>query len=664
MDRFQLHLRILFPFLALILFFSSYCYSFESTISEDKLSLLANSKYWLRLGHYKKTIFGGYKGQIDNQKFYLANDGKFNPLSELKATLDLFLKSNNYKDDNFHPQCLYPARYRFIKSELPSTLTTAKCNDLNDWMNSLSPQGATLVYASSYPNNPGSTFGHTYLKIISNNDSRLQAGSAGSTSSSGSTTNSRTAHLDLLDYSISYAANTADAFGLTYAFNGIFGGYIGYFALQPSYMKVNEYSDREDRDLWEYNLNITEQDAKRMMYHFWELNQDAFFDYFFFDENCAYQLLTLIEVARLDWELTDSVWLYLTPADSIKLIANNPNSIKEVRYRPSLYKRVMKKIEQLQRDQKIIFKDIIEYKKPIEIVKEDAKTLETIASYLFFRKQAQLNKLDQQQTELYNKSFLLRSNLGAKSSIEEVTISAPKNDSPVDAHNSVQVGYSFGSSNTQTYNYNHTYQELTFRPALHDILNNTQGYSTFTHLEVLKMKLRYYNQKSKLYLEEWKFVDAISLTPYESIERKYSWQLDFKSYMLKDIGEADRLAISFRPSMGYSFTPTNEWFLLYSLLGINLEAQSIFKHYMRFGPMLKIGAISNLSKIYRLQLMAELIADVFQSSRQKYFHQYYLDQSFVLTQNLDLRLHLFWLNRSDERFNNYKEGSLTINYHY
>ncbi|MBF0298072.1 MAG: DUF4105 domain-containing protein [Oligoflexia bacterium] len=625
---------------------------------ENKLLTLSTSKYWLRLGHYKKTLLGAYKGQIDNPKFYLASNGKYNPHAELKATLELFLKTKSV-DDNSQPQCMYPARYRFINSEFPilaKTIKNAKCLDLNDWMNSLSPQGATIVYASSYPNNPGSTFGHTYLKIISKNESRLQKGNATETAA--------TSHLDLLDYSISYAANTADGFGLFYAYNGIFGGYLGQFTLGPSYMKINEYSDREDRDLWEYNLNIDEEDARRMMYHFWELNQSAYFDYYFFDENCAYQLLTLLEVAKVDWKLTDRVWLYLTPADSIKLIADNVNSIRGIRYRPSLYKRTMNKMSELQENQKGIFKDIINYEKPIAVAKDDAKILETISNYLFFKKQAQLNKLDQKQSELYNQAFLMRSNLEVKGPFKEVTIEAPKNDSPVDAHNSVQVGLTYGDTGR---NLPHsTYEEITFRPALHDILNNIQGYSAFTHLEVLKLKLRYYNQLKKLYLEEWKFLDAISLIPYESVEKKYSWHFDFKSYILKDIDSINKLALSFRPVVGYSFAfpSSNEWAIFYTMMGINLEAQSVFRNHLRFGPMLKLGFISNISKFYRFQLTSELISDLFQSSRQKYFTQYSIDQSFILAQNWDLRLHLFWLNRSESKYKNYREGSLTINYHY
>jgi hypothetical protein len=72
----------------------------------------------------------------------------------------------------------------------------------------------------------------------------------------------------------------------------------------PYYLKVREYSDLENRDIWEYELNLTPEEIDRLLMHAWELGP-IHFDYYFFDENCAYHLLGLLEAARPDLTLTE-----------------------------------------------------------------------------------------------------------------------------------------------------------------------------------------------------------------------------------------------------------------------------------------------------------------------------------------------------------------------
>ncbi|MBF0316229.1 MAG: DUF4105 domain-containing protein [Oligoflexia bacterium] len=637
-----------------LFFISFFCFSLLplllllSLLSHAHANDLAFSSYWLKLIHYKKSALAGYKGQVDSPQFYLAANGKFDPVAEWNATLTAFQNSDSFKDDSTHPQCRFPERYRFLKQQLKLKLKDVKdasCSDFKNWITSLAPQGAALVYASNYPNNPGSIFGHTYLKVISQSDSRLQGGPE------------NTSHLDLLDYSISYAANADSSnMGLTYAFNGIFGGYLGLFSLQPSYMKVAEYSDREDRDLWEFQLNINAEEATRMMNHYWELTQNAYFDYFFFDENCSYQILTLLEVARPDWKLSERVWAYLAPADSVKLVADNSGAITEVRFRPSLYKRTMKKINALKGEQQQLFRSIIASYSLDKLKHADSKSLEAITSYLFYRKQVQLNKLDSKQSELYSAALSARALRKASPEVEELTYTAPKDNSPEQAHDSVQIALSSGVNS-----YEH-FQELLYRPALHDALNNAQGYANFTQLEILKARARYYHHSKKIYLEELTILNVMSLLSFDLVEKNYSWRLDSKLYMPKDLGTTRRHALLLRPLGGYAFTTANESAIFFAMIGINLEAQDSFAHLLRFGPLFNLGTLVNIGKHYKLQLSSNLLSDLFQHKRQKYFWEHSLHQSLILARNWDARLQLLWIRGKQE--NNYSEGRVSLSYHF
>ena len=78
-------------------------------------------------------------------------------------------------------------------------------------------------------------FGHTFLRI----DQKGQ-----------------TEQTRLLAYTINYAADVPSDAGLWYPIKGIFGGFKGFFSTPPYYLKVQEYRDIENRDMWEYRLTV------------------------------------------------------------------------------------------------------------------------------------------------------------------------------------------------------------------------------------------------------------------------------------------------------------------------------------------------------------------------------------------------------------------------
>ncbi len=93
------------------------------------------------------------------------------------------------------------------------------------------------------------------------------------------------------------------------------------------YIKAKEYSDFENRDIWEYRLNLTEDQMQRLLMHGWGLGNRAF-DYFYFNENCAYQILSLLDVADPELQLAERFWFYTFPSDGIRMIADKPGLVK------------------------------------------------------------------------------------------------------------------------------------------------------------------------------------------------------------------------------------------------------------------------------------------------------------------------------------------------
>ena len=141
-------------------------------------------------------------------------------------------------------------------------------------------------------------FGHTLLRIDRpNQDERTR----------------------LISYAVNFAADTGPDQGLAFAVLGLTGGYRGYFSMRPYYEMVKMYSDIENRDIWEYQLNFNRQEIDLMIEHLWEL-EDQYADYYFFSTNCSYALLSLLDVARPGLRLTEEFPVYALPVDTVRAV--------------------------------------------------------------------------------------------------------------------------------------------------------------------------------------------------------------------------------------------------------------------------------------------------------------------------------------------------------
>jgi len=244
-------------------------------LGQADIQKLAQQREWHILLHYQPSR-GGYVSEVDDPKFFNAFNGKTNPQAELEATLKALFAAPTTQQ---HPQCAFIARYYWLKQQLnfdPVRLPPQSCPDFEQWFAQLQPAGLSLIFPAAYLNNPSSMFGHTLLRIDQANQNEQTR---------------------LLAYALNYAAATEEENGLVFAFKGTMGGYPGVFSILPYYKKVKEYSDLEHRDVWEYQLNFSQAEVYRLLRHVWELD-DIYFEYYFFDENCAYHLLSLLEVAR------------------------------------------------------------------------------------------------------------------------------------------------------------------------------------------------------------------------------------------------------------------------------------------------------------------------------------------------------------------------------
>ncbi len=85
--------------------------------------------------------------------------------------------------------------------------------------------------------------------------------------------------------------------------------------------------------------------------HVYELDS-IYSDYYFFDENCSYDLLFLLDAGRPSLNITDQMDLWVIPIDTIRLAKKNGLTNKAI-YRPSKTTRFSMLLLFLQKDRRI-----------------------------------------------------------------------------------------------------------------------------------------------------------------------------------------------------------------------------------------------------------------------------------------------------------------------
>ncbi len=487
----------------------------EQLIAEAKAKKLASSEGWLKLGHYQKRLFGGYKSEADGSGFFLAENGKKDPEAELESAIRaLFqpLPTPDKKEE--HPLCRFPARYRWLKKELSideRRVPAVKCAGLADWRARVDADSATIVFSSYYLNNPSSAFGHSFLRL-NKPKSRFNG-----------------ERHELLDHGINYAANTTTENPVLYAIYGMVGAFRGTFTAVPYYYKVREYNDYEARDLWGYDLNLTRDDVAMLVDHLWELGQ-THFDYFYFTENCSYHILTAVEAVRPDLKITDRLPFYIIPSDTIKAVNETPGLVASIHYRPSIRAQFRHRLEKLSGKNEAHLVRLVE-KRELSTELEAlpaAERAEVLDAAIDHVEMAHPEILARPESDAGKwKQRLLLARAGTQIQGDEPVITPP--EAPHSGHGSRRLGLEYGDLKDSG-----KFVGAQMRFALHDQLDPGTGYPEGSQLEFFNLKARYEIEDKKVSLEDFAFFRISSLNPLTDFDKKISWRMHLGASRARD----------------------------------------------------------------------------------------------------------------------------------
>ncbi len=300
---------------------------------------LASHPQWLQLLGYQHPE----KSSILNSDFFLSSEGNVSPFSELQATLIAFKKKDH------KALCKYRGRYAWLQQQnaLPAGNTAdITCPDFERFLNAhgssstlkkntsllrqQTSHSVSLIFASGYLGNPASYYGHLLIKLNNTHD--------------------LTSETSLQEIAVNYGAKIPEEDGIaTYILKGLTGVYPSRFTPKEFYYHLHLYADTELRDLWEYRLQLTQDDYELLVGHLWEM-LNATHGYYFANRNCAYRVAELIQLIT-DKRLVERSAPWVAPQSVIQNLSlatrNAQPLLQTINYYPSRQSLLYQKYNQL-----------------------------------------------------------------------------------------------------------------------------------------------------------------------------------------------------------------------------------------------------------------------------------------------------------------------------
>lgn len=607
----------------------------KEIIIDAREKKISTSRAWKKLLHIERNAVGIKVSQVTDQNFFLSNEVSFDGYEELEATLLSFhepaekfeklidppraSQSNSkekIRDHSQHPICRFPARLSFLKKELNTSvkywesLPKVDCVYQKIFLNALQPVSVSFVFSSYYSDSPGSAFGHTFFRINKNSKSKQE----------------------LLDYGVGYAANVTVSNGFLYAMFGLFGGFTGSWTNVPYYYKVREYNDFEARDLWSYDLNLTSDEVNMLVLHLWEVGAH-FYTYYFFSQNCAYHMLTILEAAAPRLDLIQHVpFYYVIPSDSIKALFYESNLVKDISFRPSIRRAFIERYNLLDSASKQEFKNYIKTQR----IPDSFDSLSNHQQALFL--DAAIDLFDLKNPKQFETdAALINEKIKQKLLIErskvnfisqDLDISPDLTDEPTKSHGSSRLGVKTFTKKKDNFTL------LSYRFALHDLLDYQVGLPRNSQLEFFNISAKI--KAEKINLEEVTFFKVKNLNPINFFESKPSWGAEVGVInKTKSCTEVDRCYL-FGSTIKYGFSkPLFE--------GSSLIYWGMGTLNLRYGEALKnsrdyLAPGAELGILYRFSDQQSILANYMREFpyKRSFDHDYSVEYRFSLMDKYQL----------------------------
>ncbi|MEN8991946.1 DUF4105 domain-containing protein [Avibacterium paragallinarum] len=601
----------------------------SKTVEVQRYIELAQSKKLSEHISWQRLLYTDHKGQseVAFSGYFLAENGRQNAQAELEADVAALFQT---AEPNQAFRCRFPARSQWLMQELSirsEQLPVVSCPEFDEWFGKIKPYKATLIYATDFMGNPSSMFGHTLLRL----DPKDQK------------------ELNLVSFAINYAATVAGEDNWSYAWKGLTGQYPGEYSLMPYYRKVKEYGDFESRDLWEYELALTEQETSYLVKHIWEM-QNVSFPYYFASDNCAYRLLGLMDLVRPTLNLTEKFKVASIPVETIKAI-NDEQLIQAAVYRPALETQLLSQAQQhgyrlareahklAEIEPAMMSTALAQFNEA-----EQAKILEMAYDHLYLLLIGRKVSAEETQPKL-RQILALRSQSSQPKQRTEPT--QPSLD-PVNGHHARNFSATVGEVQGEKY------IELGHRQAYHDLIDPQGGFRIGTQLMFWDGSIQYRDDQFKL--NHFDFLSVNSYNPITPFKTPLTWGFNFGWQQVSvDAGQFSETkqhgVAELKAQSGYSWANQERTNLCYVQSQMQVQGGKSLDQGWRVGLGPTLGCQNIWSEKFNSLVQAELLywEDV---------HQWNLkldaELQYIVNQQNALRLGYEYQQQDDQDWNKLK----------
>ena len=254
--------------------------------------------------------------------------------------------------------------------------------------------------------------------------------------------------------------------------------------------------------------------------------KDFYSDYYFFDENCSFELLFLIEAGRPSLRLTDEFYgkwrFWVIPVDTVRA-AQKFGIVDRVTYRPSRATKILRIASGMDEGRKDMAFEIVDGKLPPEKCPYHRAAYNAEAggpgpgsgahAVPFFERQAGTGSLPE---TVSGHPFGAQHARGThRGSLSYCDTDPAGPGAPVGTD---RTGGGYRSDSW--------FGEFEWRAAYHDTTDLDEGYVRGAQINFMDLSLRYYFADDALRLHRLHVIDILSLAPWNSVFKPISWKVN------------------------------------------------------------------------------------------------------------------------------------------
>ncbi len=515
-------------------------------LSSKEVKSLSESDAWKKLLFYAKKAFNRQASLFDSKEFFVSLEGKTNPLLEMQAMIiGMYKDPIEFPDPEKHPLCRFPVRADFLIEQLKidrTTLPSPKCELREKWLSRNVVKKISLVFSSYYTDNPASMFGHSFLKL------RVNPVSLGGKQQHSAN--------ELLDFAVNYAAYMGEVNQVTYYWKGLTGQFPGKFSMEPFYVKVQEYNNFEQRDLWVYDLALTEVEAVRLASIMWEISENEI-NYFYFDDNCSALMLALLDAAKPELDLYSKLpHQWIIPVDTLKAVTSQPGLVTGIQYIPSTRTKFLTRFRFLEPTEQQLVDELVKKNEPKELASEIEKlpakaqveVLDTLVELVDFKEDIAGADLGTVYKDLRAEALKIRSRIPERS--EKLIITPDESERPDKAHGTTLLSLAAGSNAKGG-----ALTQLHWRPALHGFADVAEGYPKGLNIGFLNTRIAWDHESKKYILRHLGGIEIKSVPTVEPVIKKNAWTINVGQRHRFDCGPGtDSMCLSSFLNFGNGFS--------------------------------------------------------------------------------------------------------------